>query len=473
VVATDAQGVTRIDIFVDGALVGSTHSQTSQGQSNLTGSQDWVFDQAGSHVITAQAVNAAGQVSNQAIVTIQAVADSANLPSTDITPGDTAIDVPAQPADDSQPDAPIAPPVVDPAQPPVILAFTAAPAAITSGQSTTIQWQVNGATQVGIEPGIGQVDLSGSKQVNPTTTTQYTLTAWSPDGSVTSQVTVQVNPASAVVKAWRGWDKPGGSFAGAPAVASRSANLLDVFVRGNNTHLMHRAWNGSAWSDWDDLGGELADSPACVSWDSKRIDCFVRGKNDSELWHVFWNGSKWSGWDKPGGAFAGVPAVASRSANLLDVFVRGNNTHLMHRAWNGSAWSDWEDLGGELADSPACVSWDSKRIDCFVRGKNDSELWHISWNGSKWSGWDKPGGAFAGAPAVASRSANLLDVFVRGNNTHLMHRAWNGSAWSDWEDLGGELADSPACVSWDSKRSDCFVRGKNDSELWHTFWSAN
>ena len=275
----------------------------------------------------------------------------------------------------------------------------------------------------------------------------------------------------APVKAWSAWARLGGVFTNAPSVTSWSADRLDVFVRGTNTHLMHRSWNGSAWSGWEDLGGELADSPACVSWGVNRIDCFVRGKGDSELWHTWWDGSRWGAWERPGGAFTGAPTVTSWSANRLDIFVRGNNTHLMHRSWSESGWSGWEDLGGELADSPSCVSRDVNRIDCFVSGKNDTELWHISWDGSKWNKWEKLGGSFGGAPTAASWSTDRLDVFVRGNNTHLMHRFWTGSTWSNWEDLGGELADAPACVSRDVDRINCFVRGKSDSELWHKLWN--
>jgi hypothetical protein len=294
-----------------------------------------------------------------------------------------------------------------------------------------------------------------------------------PVGGTTITPTVTKTFTPTPIKAWGSWDKPGGAFVGAPAAASISPNRLDVFVRGNNSHLMHRSWTGSAWSKWEDLGGELADSPACVSGDSRRMDCFVRGKNDSELWHITWNGAKWSAWEKVGGAFAGAPAASSKSVNRVDVFVRGTNSHLMHRYWKANAWSNWEDLGSELADSPACVSWDPKRIDCFIGNQKDSELWHISWNGIKWSAWDKVGGAFVGAATVASRTANQLDVFVRGTNTHLMHRSWNGKTWSRWEDLGGELADSPTCVSWASNRIDCFIRNKSDSELWHINWNGN
>jgi hypothetical protein len=171
--------------------------------------------------------------------------------------------------------------------PPQVKSFTADPASITAGANVTLQWEVTDATSVEIDNGVGQVDLKGSRQVSPASTTTYKLTAKSGWGAATKDVTVQVTPASKPA-AWSNWEKLGGAFPYAPTVASWAENRLDVFVRGNNTHLMHRWWNGKAWSGWEDLGGELADAPGCVSWAKGRIDCFVRGKNDSELWHKWW-----------------------------------------------------------------------------------------------------------------------------------------------------------------------------------------
>jgi hypothetical protein len=74
-----------------------------------------------------------------------------------------------------------------------VLQFTANPQTIQAGQSTTLSWVVEGATQVTIQPAPGSVDAhSGSTSVSPTQTTTYTLTATGPGGAVNSTVTVQV-----------------------------------------------------------------------------------------------------------------------------------------------------------------------------------------------------------------------------------------------------------------------------------------
>jgi hypothetical protein len=77
-----------------------------------------------------------------------------------------------------------------------ILQFTANPANIQPGQSSTLTWVVQNATSVTIQPGIGSVNAtSGSTSVQPNQTTTYTLTATGPAGTVNQAVTVQVGAA--------------------------------------------------------------------------------------------------------------------------------------------------------------------------------------------------------------------------------------------------------------------------------------
>ena len=60
---------------------------------------------------------------------------------------------------------------------PVISSFEASPSAISTGDGSTLRWIVSDATRVTIEPGIGDVALTGSRVISPVETTTYTLTA--------------------------------------------------------------------------------------------------------------------------------------------------------------------------------------------------------------------------------------------------------------------------------------------------------
>ena len=73
-----------------------------------------------------------------------------------------------------------------------VTAFTASPASIKKGESSTLSWQTFDATKVEINQGIGEVAIAGTKLVSPTVTTTYRCTATSNDGSNYKDVTVTV-----------------------------------------------------------------------------------------------------------------------------------------------------------------------------------------------------------------------------------------------------------------------------------------
>jgi hypothetical protein len=75
---------------------------------------------------------------------------------------------------------------------PRVIAFTANPTQIQSGQSSTLSWNVENATSVEINNGVGTVQATGTTSVSPTQTTAYTLTARNQAGEVTATATVTV-----------------------------------------------------------------------------------------------------------------------------------------------------------------------------------------------------------------------------------------------------------------------------------------
>jgi len=73
-----------------------------------------------------------------------------------------------------------------------IVRFDATPSSIQAGQSSTLTWVVQGATSVNIQPGVGNVSLTGSTTVSPATSTTYTLTAVGPNGTINATTSVTV-----------------------------------------------------------------------------------------------------------------------------------------------------------------------------------------------------------------------------------------------------------------------------------------
>jgi hypothetical protein len=68
--------------------------------------------------------------------------------------------------------------------PPVIIAFSNNPATINAGGTSTLLWNVTGATSVSIDQGIGQVDVAGTRVVSPAKSTVYTISATNSAGTV-------------------------------------------------------------------------------------------------------------------------------------------------------------------------------------------------------------------------------------------------------------------------------------------------
>ena len=85
------------------------------------------------------------------------------------------------------------PPPAPPAAPrPPTVSLSAASTSIEQGACTTLNWTTSNAKSTSIDQGVGAVDASGSRQVCPTSTTRYTLTANGDGGTRSDSATVNV-----------------------------------------------------------------------------------------------------------------------------------------------------------------------------------------------------------------------------------------------------------------------------------------
>jgi hypothetical protein len=122
---------------------------------------------------------------------------------------------------------------VTPGGTPRILQFGLNPTTINAGGQSQLCWQVENATTVSISPGIGTVDLTGCRTVNPNTTTAYVLTATNAAGSVTASATLTVG--NVMITTFTN-DPPYSGAAGAPVTliwttsGASSVTLTGPFV---------------------------------------------------------------------------------------------------------------------------------------------------------------------------------------------------------------------------------------------------
>lgn len=93
----------------------------------------------------------------------------------------------------------VAPPPPPPPPPPPaapVCNLSAEPTTVEKGQSSTLTWSSQNATDLDLEPSVGKVQASGSQSVTPDDSTTYTLTATGAGGntSCTARVTVTQPP---------------------------------------------------------------------------------------------------------------------------------------------------------------------------------------------------------------------------------------------------------------------------------------
>ena len=89
--------------------------------------------------------------------------------------------------------APPAPPVAPAPPAPSIVSFSASPSTIDKGKCSTLSWSTVNVSSASIDEGLGSVDANGSKEVCPSSTTRYILSATGAGGSRTEWATVTVN----------------------------------------------------------------------------------------------------------------------------------------------------------------------------------------------------------------------------------------------------------------------------------------
>jgi len=81
---------------------------------------------------------------------------------------------------------------------PTVTSFTASPASINSGSSSTLSWVTTGAMSTAITPGtLTSTSATGSTRVSPTSTTTYTLAATNASGTTKSTAIITVTAAVA------------------------------------------------------------------------------------------------------------------------------------------------------------------------------------------------------------------------------------------------------------------------------------
>jgi hypothetical protein len=268
------------------------------------------------------------------------------------------------------------------------------------------------------------------------------------------------------------WESLGGSIDSAPAaIYIAQTQAFHVYGRGYGGTLLQYV-NGT----WQDLGAPpsgVTESPgASMRGGEVTHHVAVRG-GDSHMYQRWFDGRRWSEWENRGGDLASGPALASWNAGRLDCFALGMFGNLIHSYWDVSfGWAPWEDLSPRLPFrydiqfAPAAVSWGDNRIDVFAVRMGDNHMLHSYWDGQAWYGWEDMGGVLSASPVAISRGPGRLDVFARGSDAAIYHRGWNGQRWSDWLGFRGRPISSAPAAASAGEHIELYARGDDSALIW-------
>jgi hypothetical protein len=249
--------------------------------------------------------------------------------------------------------------------------FTATPATIVVGRSSTLAWSVSNAASIAIDQGIGTVAANGSTTVSPATTTTYTLTATNAEGSTVKTVTVRVGlglPVAydfddATFQGWtdvslgdtrtQGWSPitgHGGTQSGPNAIrAQYHDSMHPTMILRSPEFTLNGSGDLSAWIGGGDGIGSLAGTAVTAlqanSTDQGFMGIALRNKNNGQYLLSARKSSDGDSYQKLVFTAAQLAALDQNATYTLDL------VDACHGGW-GWAAMDTVTIPGNLGSGP-------------------------------------------------------------------------------------------------------------------------
>ena len=257
--------------------------------------------------------------------------------------------------------------------------------------------------------------------------------------------------------------------------------MESLVVRGMDSRIYYRVWNGTGWHGWNVLPGSTVDSPAAAML-GNQLNIVVRGSDGNSLWYGYLTNvsdpSSFSGWTLLSGATSSAPTLTSNGTTLCLV-VRGLDNRIYYRVYDtgAQAWQGWNALpSGTTCDKPAAAMLGST-LSIVVRGYSPTDasanntLWYSTVNltNNAFSGWTMLSGATPSSPALtASQTFNSQYLTVRGNDNRIYVNTWNGGNWQGWNALPtGATNKTPATTIMGDKLF-FVVIGMDGASMWQS-----
>ncbi len=198
--ASDAKGVVKVELYVDGELYRTDANPDPEGQPSWALMQTWTATEPGAHTLKVLAYNVDGAESEPWAVTVEVLPEGEEVPTTTPT---TAGPPPSATATPPPPTATAAPPTPTeaggPSEAPSIAYFRAngseGTITVDPGSTVTLSWEWQRVDEGYLDPGsipLGCPSMPCTYDVSPGSSTTYTLRAVNSAGTDEATVTVDV-----------------------------------------------------------------------------------------------------------------------------------------------------------------------------------------------------------------------------------------------------------------------------------------
>ena len=214
-----------------------------------------------------------------------------------------------------------------------------------------------------------------------------------------------------------------------PALESLAAGSLEVFTTAGGDALQQSLFPGAIWRRPLNRGGTIQSQPVVVSWGPGRLDIFARG-TDNTLWHRASNSGTWSAWESLGRAHlgAGSRILAIGAARRVRPQHRGHALSQDLYVWGMVELEVGQRAVDLVPGSDLLGARPAER-----RGPKQRErlLPQVLQQRHRLVRLDRARRSLTSQPAVASPASGYLDVVGRGTTGAMyLKRLLPGSGWT-------------------------------------------
>ena len=175
------------------------------------------------------------------------------------------------------------------------------------------------------------------------------------------------------------WESVGGTVTSPLTGVCSAPNRLDVSGLSKNGLVLQRTLAHGNWlpanNVWIGLGGNFSLSPTAVSTVPGHIHLFCLKGYNSSLYHKWWNGSAWTpsvtAWGSSNLRCMSPPTVVVIDRIRVDIFIR-TPLRLSHGTYQEGAWFEnvkWVDIG-----QPEDIAWASRPAAVLTKSRTRRSL---------------------------------------------------------------------------------------------------